>query len=148
MAIMCIRTIVATWTVPMQTTLPGRCGGSYQSFNQDRGTVPLRGCWKAVCEVSGGVLIWGKRATLELGAPHSIHWGDTGDNTIGMQGPRDLLQNHAAGGSVGDRAVCCPLRRYRSREVIVTNTNNHIQIGERGQDLQLKDLQWKNVSSR
>ena len=55
---------------------------------------PSGGCRPDIREESDGVIIWGKRATLECSAPHGIHGGDPADNNGGTQSPKYSPQDH------------------------------------------------------
>ena len=76
---------------------------------------PSEGRQLAANKLSDRGILRGKRATLECGAPHGMHGGYPADNTGGSQDPQDSPRDPAAPVSVGDQAVCRPLRRY-SRE--------------------------------
>ena len=87
-------------------------------------TLPSGDCWPESCEVSGGGILRGKIITLECGAPHIIHEGDTPDDTGGTKVPQYLPQDHVSTGSVKYWAVCRPLCRYHSGEPISANKNH------------------------
>ena len=106
---------------------------------------PSGGHHLAVCELTGGGIPQGKRATLECGPTQVIPESDTADDTGDKEVLQDSPQNHVAPGSVGDQAVCRHLRRYCCVEPIPAKNKTPEQLEDGFQDLQLKGHQWQDT---